>query len=371
MIRVLQIVDNIAQDRGVAAVVMNLYRNIDHNKVQFDFLVCSKTLNSYEDEIIKSGGHVYYTGNPLSVSEFFVAQKNIKAFFKKHQGEYNIVHLHSPTIALFTLFYALKYGVSNRIVHSHSSMTSTNRIKSVINLFLMSAARRLGNHYWACSTEAAKFLFGKKICEKCKITLIMNAVDPRKFRYNNSVREQYRDLYGLNNNKVIIHVSNFSRVKNVKFLLPIIKRITGKYDDFFFIFLGDGPEKKHIEDQLKNNNKVLFAGRVNNVSDYLQMADLLLLPSLKEGLPVSVVEAQACGLRCLVTETITKEADVGGVKYLPLIEDTWEQSIINYCNHAKDDRQGLAQAYLNSCFNLEKEGCRVQNLYLQMETRYE
>lgn len=367
--RVLQIVDNIAIDTGVSSVVMNLYRNIDRKKIQFDFLVCSKRKESYEKEIISKGGKVFYMGNPLSVSEIFQACSNIKKFFKEQGFEYEVVHLHSPTIALFTLRYAKQYNVPNRIVHSHSTMTSTNKIKSIINTFLMRQVLRYGNVFWACSTEAARFLYSNSFCESNSYKLIKNAIDPDKFTYNLAVRKQIREKNAFVDRCVIAHVSNFSPIKNLGFLVPVIKATLEYRKDFVFLFIGTGPTLLEFRKQLKTlgiEKYCVFTGRISNVNEYLQGADLLLLPSLKEGLPVSVVEAQACGLKCLVSDTVTKEANIGGVEYLPLVEAEWINHIRAQIINTDEERRSLSGLFQRSQFNIRNEAKRVGELYLSL-----
>ncbi len=160
--RVLQIVDNISCDSGVSTFLMNVYRNIDRKLIQFDFLVASPREKSFESEIESLGGRVYYFGNPYSIKSLFSANKCAKSFIKKNIKKYSAFHLHTSTMSLFTLKYVKLYGGQNRIVHSHSSMTSDNAIKALINRFLNLFAPIYGNSFVGCSTEAADFLFGKK-----------------------------------------------------------------------------------------------------------------------------------------------------------------------------------------------------------------
>lgn len=371
--RVLQILDNIAIDTGVSSVVMNIYRNVDYKEIQFDFLVCSKRDESYEEEIVSRGGRIFYSGNPLSVKELFRACSYFDKFFKEHGSEFNIVHLHSPTIALFTLRYAKKYRVPIRIVHSHSTMTSTNRIKSIINKFLMSQAKKYSNEFWACSTEAAHFLYGESFCKSHRYELIKNAIDPIKFAFKPEIRKQIREKLSVENKCVIAHVSNFSLIKNLQFLVPVIEECTRFRDDIVFLFIGTGFTLARFKESIKASSvedKCLFTGRVSNVNEYLQGADLLLLPSLKEGLPVSVVEAQACGLKCLVSDTVTREANIGGATYIPLQESEWIKAIEAQTINTNEEREKLALLFVGSQFNIKNEAKRVEKLYEDIKQKH-
>lgn len=368
--RILQIIDHVGVDAGISSVVMNLYRNMDYRKIQFDFLVCSKRKESYEDEIISKGGKLFFVGNPFSLKEIRSACSKINYFFKEHGKEYKIVQLHSPTMALFTLRYAKRYGVEIRIVHSHSTMTSTNKLKCVANRYLMEQVFRYGNVFWACSTEAAIFLYGKKFCSERHFEIIWNAVDTEKFTFVPEIRSKVRNEYHLKECCVIAHVSNFSPIKNVSFLVSIMKNVIRTRKDIRFLFIGEGPTWADFRQEVEHSELhkyCIFTGRVQNVQDYLQGADLLLLPSLKEGLPISVIEAQACGLKCLISDTITREVDIGGVKYLPLKESVWEQEVGNSKVSSQKQRQERSDLFQKSQFNIVNEAARVEKLYLALE----
>ena len=369
MIRFLQIVDNIKISSGVSSIIMNIYRNIDRNKVQFDFLVSNREDMSYENEIKSLGGQIFYSYNPLSVRTIIKSNKRNKEFFKENSNKYAIVHLHSATIGLFTLKYAKKYEIKNRIIHSHSSMTSPNKIKSYINTYLMYFSKKYANKYFSCSTEAANFLYGKNFCKNHAVDLICNAVDVDKFNVNIDKRNKMKNEFKLQSNKIIMHVSNYSKIKNVNFLLPIIKKTVLNDNSIKYVFIGDGPELGNFKNNINIlglDRNVFFIGRVRNVQDYLQMADLFLLPSLKEGLPVSLIEAQACGVKCITNETVTREANVGGVTYLPLDEEKWIMEILNASALDIDYRKHLSSKLKESNFNLKKEVNHIQNLYLNM-----
>ena len=370
--KILQILDNLSVDSGVSSVVMNFYRNINSEKIQFDFLVCRENENNkktYYDEIVSMGGKVFYCGNPLSVQTFISSVRRIKLFFKKYSTEYQAVHLHVPTIAYFTLRYAKKFGIRSRIIHSHSSMTSPIKYKAFINYFLMKG-KKYANTYWACSAEAAEFLFGKKAIKNVEI--IRNTVDSEKFSFDNEKREAVRKDYKLPANKVIMHISNFSPIKNLDFLLPIIEENIKQNDNIRFMFVGDGPTKNKIEEKLKQSGLAdyfIFTGRQRDVHKYLCAADLLLLPSLKEGLPVVVLEAQACGLTCLVSNTVTKECDVGNVVFFPLDENIWGDYIVKFCSPSCDIRRDMSASFKNCLYDAKKESARVEKLYLSLVKR--
>ena len=368
--KILMILDNLSCDSGVSSIVMNLYNRIDRNKIQIDFLIFKEGNNSYAEEIRKNGSEIFCLKSPLKPGQSLRAILNLKKFFKNNAKNYDIVHLHSPTLAFFTLKYAKKYGVKHRIVHSHSTMMSLSKIKSIINKYLIKKIPQYANHFWTCSFEAAKFLYNESILEKNKIEVIKNAVDISKFVYNESIADNITRIYNIDKKIVIAHISNFSPIKNHMFLIDIIKHITLINTNISFLFIGDGPTKKLFEEKINENdlNKFcIFTGRVQNVSDYLMISDLVILPSLKEGLPLTIVEAQASGVPCAVSDTITKEVNTGIVKYLPLKKEKWTEYLKNVKKISLEERKNNQKAFLNSQFNIEVESKRVEKLYMNME----
>lgn len=371
LVRILQVIDNISEDSGVSTMVMNLYRNIDRTKVQFDFLVSCDNANrgkSYEEEIKMLGGRVLYFGAPLS-KNIIGACKTSKKFFKENSAEYYAVHLHTPTIAYFTLRYAKKYGILNRIIHSHSTMTSTNKIKAIINRFLLTGIK-YANNYWACSTEAAQFLYGESFCDKNNITLIYNAVDSKKFAFNEVIRDAWRDKMDLKEKIICVHVSNFTKIKNVFFLRNVIRIIANNRDNIYFVFVGDGETKSQFENEIKQTDLTKFCrfvGRTDDVTSYLNMADIFLLPSIKEGLPVSAIEAQANGLKCLLSESITRESIASeGIEFLPLDVSAWSDAIIHFSPYENKKRNDECTKFQTSVFDITREAKRVMELYLSI-----
>lgn len=368
MIRVLQIVDNIVQGSGVSSVVMNLYKNVDRSKIQFDFLVCCKKDFSYEKQIGEMGGRVFYMGNPLSIKTFFMSLSNMKNFFRNATC-YDIVHLHSPTIALFTLRYAKKYGIKNRIVHSHSTMMSQSRIKTLINNFLISRIKKYSNVFWACSTEAAAFLYGKEWLSTHEYRVINNAVDCNFFNYDEVKRTFIRKELDCSDKKVFCHVSNFDPIKNILFLVETIRIAVKSEGNILVLLVGGGPTYDAVVKKVKEYNLEKyfhFVGKSNKVNDYLCASDCLLLPSLKEGLPVTVVEAQSCGLPCLISDTITKEVNVCNVQYIPLKENSWAKAINDFLPLEKGSRLLNSQMFAKSKFSIKEEAKRVESLYMDM-----
>lgn len=242
-------------------------------------------------------------------------------------------------------------------------MTSPNRLKALINTLLTYRIKQLSNHYWACSTEAAKFLYGNGFSE---YEMIYNAVDVNSFQFDQAVRRKVRTKLDIHDFIAVIHVSNFSPIKNHMFLVDVIQNSP---DNIKFIFVGDGSEREKFERALIEKNiikKCVFLGRRSDINIILQGADLMLLPSLKEGLPVTIVEAQASGLPCILSDTITRDVDVNHISYLQLNTAQWINAISSFSSLKDDERKILSDHFSSSYFNIKNEANRVMNLYLKM-----
>lgn len=365
--RVLHIVDNLAIKSGVSSVVMNIYRNINRNKVQFDFLVMNYCEVSYVDEIRALGGEIYYVKSPLSLRNIFESINETKKFFKNYAMVYDVVHLHSPTTIYFNLRFAKQYGIQNRIVHSHSSIFSNNKIKNLIDIVLCLNLKKYANIYWACSQKAREFLYGKNDVQNHQIEIINNAIDCKRYSFDEDIREKYRLKLGISDKYVIGHVSRFDKIKNHIFLLDVFCDICKHNDDLVLVLVGDGPTYQKCQDYARSKGigeKVIFLGFRADINNILQSFDTFVLPSLREGLPIVAVEAQASGLPCYLSSSITREVNLGNIKYLDLDINIWskalQRKVIN------NNRSAAFDIINSSAFNIKQEAKRVENLYIKM-----
>lgn len=366
-IKILHIVSNLKKLSGVSSYLINLVRNSDED-IQYDFLVCKREGDSYEDELVKYGAKIYYIDNPLSLS-LIKAYFESKKFFKEHSTLYDIIELHSPSLAEFTVKFAKKNGCRIIISHSHSTISSKNKIKRIVNFFLLLRIKYLCNVYWACSMDAAKYLYGKKIYLKKKYEVINNAIDTAKYNFTCSRRNEIRHSLNLSNEILITHVSNFEPIKNIEFLVDVIANVCKqKNKKYKFLFIGDGPERHKIEQKLEQCvSFVTFLGRKSNVFDYLQASDLFLLPSFKEGLPFVLVEAQATGLPCFASTGVPSESNIVDVKFLPLSNIKWIEEIINFNPLSDNERENKSNYFKLTKYNIQNEAKRVCELYRKLK----
>lgn len=325
-IKVLQVVTQMNRG-GLETMLMNYYRNIDRSKVQFDFLTHRNGEKDYDSEILSLGGKIYCLPSLNPFDRKYLRQ--IDDFFRDHT-EYKIVHSHLNCMSTYPLKYARKYGVPVRIAHSHNSGQKRN-LKYLVKIYSRSQITKYATHLAACSEQAGKWMYGKS-----DFIIINNAIDAGKFIFDENTFNKMRRELNIENKFVIGHVGRFDIQKNHSFIIDIFEEVYKKNKDSVLILVGLGDLKEDIEQKVKRlgfSEAVMFLGLRNDIQDVLQPFDVFLFPSLYEGLGISVVEAQASGLHCIVSENIPKEAyvtDLIEAISLKLPAGVWAERILNY-----------------------------------------
>lgn len=303
-IKVLQIIGSM-NIGGAETVIMNLYRKIDKRKIQFDFFV-SNPNNDYDEEINNMGGVIYHTvkksKHPIKYC--------IDMYRLIKQNKYPIVHVHaSNSLAVIPIFIAKCAKVKKRIIHSHTSnnLGRKNILHNAMRIVLNAAA----TDKFSCSDSAARWMYGRK--EKESI-IINNPIDCELYKFDEKKRGNIRYRLGLDEEKkTYVHVGRYSPEKNHKFLIDIFHEIYKKDSNSILLLIGEGDMKQEIESKVENLNlkeSVLFLGIRHDVHNVLQACDAFIFPSLYEGLPLTVLEAQANGLTCFISDVISGSIDI-------------------------------------------------------------
>lgn len=357
MIRVLQCV-NIMDRAGLENMLMNYYRNIDRNEIQFDFLTHRPGKGAYDDEIESLGGRVYHAPR-LYPQNYLAYFKWMKKFFCNHT-EYKIVHSHIDAMSFFPLLAAKKATIPVRIAHSHSSKLDKD-LKLPIKFLALKLIPRMANIYCACGDIAGKFMFGNR-----DFTIIRNAIDIDKFSYDKEIRMRKREELGLSGKFVIGHVGRYCYIKNQMFLLDIFEKIKNERANAHLILIGKGEDEQRIRKKIKSLNleeSVSLLIDRTDVDQLYQVMDIFVLPSLFEGLPLVGVEAQANGLSCIVSNKITKEVLItDSISMLDLNSDaeTWKDIILI----TKIERNPDAKKQLEeNGYNIRNEANRISDYY--------
>lgn len=330
MIRVLQVMGGLNRG-GAETMVMNFYKAMDRNEIQFDFITHDQEKMDYKDEIEKMGGKVFVF--PKFKGYNIVTYRNTWKSFLKNHPEYKILHSHLRSYASIYFPIAKEYGLKT-IIHSHST-SNGNGFKSIVKYLLQKPLAKQADYLFACSKEAGEWLYGSDRINDDNYYLVKNSIDVSKYIYNKKIRENYRNDLNLDNKLVLGHVGRLSKPKNHIFLLKVFKKILEKNSNVILLIIGDGDLKEEINNKIKEldlEDKVYMLGSREDVEYILQAIDIFLFPSFWEGLPVSVIEAQASGLPCILSNTITDEVKLlDNLEYLPIDkgEDLWADTVLN------------------------------------------
>lgn len=368
-IRVLHVVGRM--DRGgIETLIMNIYRNIDRNKVQFDFLCHYGKEAEYNEEIRALGGNIFEM-TPIKSEEKVYYSKisnyiaDLKKFFQEH--DYSIVHGHMTNTASIYMPIAKKNGTKTLIAHSHLSKSKKGFL-GLITDFLQIPIGVIATDYFACSQNAARWLFSKNTIKNNNVKILKNAVDTNKFKYSNEIRATLRKKYKLEKDLVIGHVGRFYHEKNHSFLIDVFNLFQKENENAKLLLVGEGPLKQTIENKVKKlglENKVLFMGSRSDVESILQAIDVFVMPSLFEGFPVVTVEAQASGLPCVFSTEITKETNLTKrVSYVSLNDslESWTLKIKQAFENNK--RIDTSNQIIDQGFDIVENTRWLQKFYL-------
>lgn len=372
MKRILHVTEML-QSAGIENFIINLYRNIDKVEVQFDFLVTRNQEEFFDSEIESLGGEKHTIDYLSTKNIFFRILKEsfyIYRFLKQH-SEYKIIHVHSGTpLRIFYLLAAKLAGCPNRIYHSHSAEVKGPHSKLFLKKTLFKILRLffsfVGTHFFACSNAAAIWMYPRFLTKKGKVQVINNGVDINKFKFNETIREAYRKDLNLENAFVVGHVGRFNHQKNHAFLIDIFCEIKKLKSNAILLLIGEGELFDTIKNKVENlhlTNSVVFMGVRSDVVNIMQAMDVFLLPSNYEGLPVVGVEAQALGLPCYFSDSITDEISLlPETKFIPLT--------ISACNWSSIIVSRDHSFYKNASFKIKKYGFDIKDITLNIQNEY-
>lgn len=346
--------------------IMNIYRNINRDNVQFDFVIHKKDELFYKDEILSLGGKLYVMPE-FSLKNLFKFINFWRNFFNEHK-EYKVIHGHVRSTASIYLLIAKIYGLTT-ITHSHST-SSGSGIESIIKNIMQFPIRFIADYFFACSKIAGEWLFGKRACKKKNFFIIKNAIEAKKFIFNENTRREQRCLLGLEDKYVIGHVGRFDPPKNHEFIIDIFKSIHNINEDVLLLLIGDGVLKDSIKKMVDNlglHNSVIFTGVRPDIPDLLQAMDIFLFPSIFEGLGISLIEAQATGLHCIVSETIPEEAHITDLVH-SIPQNTpveiWSDKILKYIDGY--ERQNMYNNIKTSGYDIKTSSEFLEKFYLEL-----
>ena len=355
--RVLHVVTHMNRG-GLETMLMNYYRHMDREQVQFDFLTHREYNGDYGEEIEKLGGRIFHLPklNPFSPKY----RRALHTFFREHP-EYKVVHVHQDCLSSIILKEAEYCRVPVRIGHSHSSSQDKN-ISYPIKIFYRQFIPRYATHLFACGENAGRWMFSA-----APFSVINNAIDAYEYTFSDEKRQLERNQLGVRSEEILIgHVGRFSEPKNHKFLLSSFFEIQKK-SPAKLLLVGDGELRSEIENQARQlgiRGRVIFTGVRSDVADLLQAMDVFIFPSLYEGLGIVAVEAQAAGLPCLISERVPLECKVTDlVEQLPLSDgaERWADAAIRM---ARTERKDTFEQIKAAGYDIHESAKKLQKFYL-------
>lgn len=358
-IRILHIVQKM-EAGGTQAFLMNLYRNIDRDKIQFDFLVEYEEKEFYDDEIISLGGKIYYTNfrKTLNVIKF---KKTLSNILKEHP-EYKIVHIHATAIGKICTDVAKKCGVKTIIAHTHNN-SAVKDWKYYPKILLRKLYTKGPTDFFACSEDAGRYTFKNK-----KFTVVYNAIDIDKFLFKQEIREEFRKELNIEDKFVIGNIGRLHEQKNQSFLIDVFYEIQKRKDNAILLIIGKGPLENELKEKVSNlgiDNKVYFLGNRKDIERIYQGMDVFVLPSLFEGLGIVAIEAQVSGLPVITSTGVAKEANItNNIRNIDLSEpiDVWVEAI---CKTKVNSRKSIEDIVRKSKFNIKNNVKFLQEFYLK------
>lgn len=328
-IRVAQVLNRM-DSGGIEAVVMNYYRHIDRNRIQFDFYFAEDSSFPQRAELERLGAGIY----PIpSYSRVFAYHKVLYQAFKERG--YKIVHAHLSTMSVFALFAAWRAGVPMRICHNHSTAHWGEGKKTLLKYILRPFNKLFATEYFACGEKAGRWMYGNHSFDTGRVHVMPNAIDTKKFEYDQDARVRLRNELNIPQDVFVIgHVGRFMFPKNHLFLLQVLKAVLRQKENAFLLLVGEGELQEAIRQnacELGLGDRVIFTGARKDVEKLYSAMDVFCLPSFYEGLPVVALEAQANGLRGVLSDRVASEADVTGTSvFLSLSEQPqkWAQKLL-------------------------------------------
>lgn len=358
-IRVLQVVTYMGRG-GLETMLMNYYRNINRDKVQFDFLVHRDFEADYDQEILNLGGKIYRLSRLNPFSKKYLNQ--LDQFFKVHP-KYEIVHSHLDCMAGIPLKYAKKNGVPIRIAHAHSSNQTKDK-KYLLKLMFKRNIKKNATDLFACAQDAGLWMFGYD-----QFHVMNNAIDTKVYIANKQTGNEVRQELKIPEDAFVVgHVGRFAPPKNHKFIIRVFAEVLKEKKNAFLLLVGDGDlrgETEALTVELEIQENVIFAGMRSDVNRMLQAMDVFLFPSIYEGLPLSIIEAQAAGLPCLISDKVPIECrKTDLVSQLSLNDslNVWKDAVIDARKILKKDTfREISDAGFDICQNAKW----LEDFYLQ------
>ena len=364
-IRILQVIGSMNRG-GAEAMLMNYYRSIDRTKVQFDFVENYTGRAAYDDEIESLGGKIYNCPH-FNGKNYFQYRNWWRNFFREHAGAYPIVHGHIGSCASIYLKEAKKHGIFT-IAHSHNSGTDYS-LGSFLYKIASYNTRNIADYFFACSAAAGVDRYGKKVINGCHYQIMHNAINTSTYKNSAPDRESVRHEFNVTSEIIVGHVGRFTKQKNHRFLIEIFNAIQEKQLNAKLLLVGGGELEEELRAYAQEKGigeQVIFAGIRSDVNRLMQAMDVFVFPSLYEGLPVTLVEAQTAGLPCVISDRVPRDSilveELVDVMRLSDSPAEWASRILERATEPHRDTQEQIKA---KGFDIAENAKWLEEFYLE------
>lgn len=347
---------------GVESVVFNYYRKIDKEKFQFDFYYDEDSTVEPPKDLVELGARFIKVPAYQNVWKYMTT---LHYYFKKNN--YQIVHSHINTLSVIPLFVAKQCGVPIRIQHNHSVPGGPEFKRNALKNFLRLFSKTFSTHYFACSEKAGRWMFGNKTFAQGKVFVMKNAIDFSEYEIADYEKSQLKTKLNLQSSFVVGHVGRFTFAKNHEFLLEIFKNVLKLKPNAKLLLVGDGELRFKIEKKIRElglTDKVIMVGKVTNPAKYYAIMDVLILPSIFEGLSMTTVEAQASKKNIVVSEAVPQEAVISNLCHYKSLNDSsasWAKATINCVK-----KKGYFFTIQKDDYDIKKASNLLERKYLKL-----
>ena len=362
-IKILHIFRNLEMG-GAQKLIIDIYKNIDKEKIEFDFLVSEQ--GDYDNEVLSMGCKIYKIPYLTKIGQAKY-KKELQNFFNNHK-EYSIVHSHIDQVSGIIMEAAKKSNVKYRIAHSHNTKNSNGILGKIYKYYLQLKILKYANRYIGCSKEACRWLFKNK---HKQAYILNNGIDVEKFKFSKEYRKQIRDEFNIKEDNLLIgNVGRLTKQKNQKFLLKVFKQYVKENDNVYLMIVGDGKLKKQLEKKAeKIKEKVMFVGNRKDINKFYSAFDIMILTSKHEGLAITYIEGRVADLKCIVSKQLSENLkeignDKGLVKYISIKSkiEKWVEAIQEIIgNNEKIEKSNNILDY-----DIKKVSKKLEEYYLRI-----
>lgn len=347
---------------GAEKVARDITVHAPTNEYETHYIIFDDDIGAYGRELQARGCKIFKFAEP---------SENYKQYYQgltalMEQYHYTAVHAHTMFNIGWVMLAAKQMKVPIRVSHAHSALLTEKSLKKSVYEFIM---RRLilscATDLVACGNKAGERLYGKKAFEK-RGNLILNGIDTDAFRYLYEKRQAVREQLGLQNKFIIGHTGHLAEVKNQSFLIEMMPELLKKRSDAILLLLGEGEDRPMLEEKIRTlglRDKVIMTGNVNNVPDYLCAMDVFAFPSLYEGMPLSILEVQANGLPCVISDRVPSDVFLTDLIHPLSLDDSKTVWIEKICSVRRNNSEMYAEQMRDAGFDVSTAVEKIYRIY--------